>query len=84
MSFTNSPKPFSPSASKDPVLRLATAKAKARAEQSENFEYGLKTFTDRSTLAYYFGRIHVLKVKTHCHCIYVLHELTKNFFSLNE
>ncbi len=49
MSCTNSPKTFSPSTSEDPVLRLAMAKAKARAKQSENFEYGLKTFTYRST-----------------------------------
>jgi hypothetical protein len=53
MSFTNSPKPFSPSASKDPVLRLAMAKAKAKAKQSENFEYGLKKYKVRNTLAYY-------------------------------
>ncbi len=37
--------------SEDPVLRLAMAKAKARAEQSKNFEYGLKTFSERNTLA---------------------------------
>ncbi len=49
----NSPKPFSPSISEDPVLRLAIAKAKTRAKQSENFEYGLKPFTERNTIAYY-------------------------------
>jgi hypothetical protein len=41
--------------SDDPVLRLVMAKAKARAKQSENFEYGLKTFTDKSTLSYYLA-----------------------------
>jgi hypothetical protein len=55
MSCTNSPKTSSPSTSEEPVLRLAMAKAKARAEHSENFEYGLKTVTDRSTIAYYLA-----------------------------
>jgi hypothetical protein len=41
--------------SKDHVLKLVMAKAKARAKQSENFEYGLKTVTDKSTIAYYLA-----------------------------
>jgi hypothetical protein len=49
----NSTAYFYPQTIKDRILRLAMAKAKARPEQSENFEYGLKTFTDGNTLAYY-------------------------------
>jgi hypothetical protein len=58
MSCTNSPKTFSPSMSEDPVLRLVTAKPKARAKQSENIEYGLKKNYREKHSILLFGRIH--------------------------
>jgi hypothetical protein len=55
MSCTNKLETLSPSTIKDRILRLAMAKAKSKAKQSENFEYGLKMFTERNTLAYYLA-----------------------------